>query len=106
MSDNVEVTINDGVKFTGRLIGVINDEERRAIENTEDAARKIFSAQSIDVKDLVGPVGRMFVVATSNYSSDNAREIFISPKIRFTSIRYGQTSWKCEDDNDYKVSQL
>jgi S-adenosylmethionine:tRNA-ribosyltransferase-isomerase (queuine synthetase) len=107
MSDNIEVVINNREKFTGRLIGLITDEECRAVMNTEDAGRKIFSAESVSVHKLESVTSKKrFVVATSNYSTDERREIFISPTIRYMSIRFGRKTFKCEDENDYTLTEL
>lgn len=71
MADNVRVTINDKESFTGRLIGVIDEQECRAIINTEDAARRIFSAESVKLSGISNVLSKKrFVVATTDYSSD------------------------------------
>ena len=107
MSDNVEVAINNREKFKGRLIGMIAEDECRAVMNTEDAARKIFSAESVSVEKLESIIrNKRFVIATSDYSTDKRREIFISPVIRYMSIRFGQKTLKCEDDNEYTLKEL
>lgn len=107
MADNIEITINEKEKFTGRLIGIITEGECRAIMNTEDAARKLYSAGSVSLTDVSSVLNRKrFVVATSNYSDDKRREVFISPTIRFLSYRYAHKIFKCEDDNDYQLKEL
>jgi len=107
MGDNVTITINEKQKFTGRLIGLVTKEECRAIVKTKDAARKIFSAESVSVLHIGNIIkDRRFVVATSNYSENQTREIFISPTIRFLSYKYGKKTFKCEDDNEYTLEEL
>lgn len=107
MADNVEVLINSGPNFTGRLIGIIDDEEYRAINNTKDAARRIFTASSVGLEDVGNPIGKMFVIATNNFPEHKlARIIFISPKIRFMTFKFGQKTWRADDDNDYTLRRL
>lgn len=108
VADNIEITINNKEKFTGRLLGLIDSDDYTAAVNTENAARRIYSSESTPLKDLDMQEisGKCFVVATSNYSSDNRREIFISPTIRYSSIVHHQRSYKCEDDNEYKLREL
>jgi alpha-galactosidase/6-phospho-beta-glucosidase family protein len=107
MADNVEVRINSRERFTGRLIGLVDEEECRAVLNTEDAARKIFTAESVTVFDLESVIrNKRFVVATTDYSSDKRREIFISPVIRYMSFKFGQKTFKCEDENEYTLREL
>jgi hypothetical protein len=107
MADNIEVTINEKEKFTGRLIGIITEEECRAVMNTEDAARKLYSAESVSLTDVSNVINKKrFVIATDDYSSDKHREVFISPVIRFLSYRYTNKIFKCEDENDYQLKEL
>jgi len=107
MSDNIEVTINKREKFTGRLIGLMTEDEYRAVMNTKDAGRKIFSAESTSLNNLESVIrNKRFVVATSDYSTDKRREIFISPIIRYMSLKFGQKTFKCEDENEYALKDL
>jgi hypothetical protein len=107
MSDNIRVTINDKESFTGRLIGVIDEQECRAIMNTEDAARRIFSAESVKLSEVLNVLRKKrFVIATTDYSSDKRREVFISPIIKFLSWKYANKIFKCEDDNDYQLKEI
>lgn len=106
MPDNIEITINNREKFTGRLIGLIGDQECMAVMNVDDAARKIYSAESMAFKDIPIATNKRFVVATSDYSSDGRREIFISPPIRsMTYVKSGRI-FNCADNNNYGVREL
>lgn len=107
MADNIKVIINNKESFTGRLIGVIDEQECRAIMNTGDAARRIFSAESVQLDNVSNILRKKrFVIATTDYSSDKRREIFISPIIRFLSYKYSNKTLKCEDDNDYQLKEI
>jgi len=107
MADNIRVTINNKESFTGRLIGTIDEQECRAIMNTKDAARRLFSAESVKLSDALTILSKKrFVVATIDYSSDKRREVFISPTIKFMSFQYGNKTLRCEDDNDYQLKEL
>jgi hypothetical protein len=106
MADNIKVTINGKESFTGRLIGVIDEQECRAIMNTEDAARRIFSAESVHLGESAMFSKKRFVIATTDYSGDRRREVFISPVIRFLTYRYTNKVLRCEDDNDYQLEGI
>jgi len=108
MADNVEVIINEKEKFTGRLIGLIGPMDCRALINTEDVAKKVFTAESVVLSDALrdGATEKRFVLATTNYSDDGRREIFISPIIRFLSYKFNKKILRCEDENEYALSEL
>lgn len=107
MSENVRITINGKEEFTGRLVGLIDKFECRAVMNTKDAASRIFTAQSISIGTISGIIkNKRFVIATSNYSTDLSREIFISPAIRYLSFKHGEKTFKCEDENEYTLKEL
>lgn len=104
MGDNVKITINESKEFTGRLIGLVDNEECRAIMNVKNAARKIFTSETLPLGKIGGMYrDRRFIVATTHYSSDKRREIFISPTIKFLSFRYGKRTFECEDGNKYTL---
>jgi len=76
------------VKFEGRLVGIINDEEARAILNTKNAPRAVFTSASLDPH--VGyskVVGKRLVLASTTLRK-NQRVIIITPEISFTSMRF------------------
>lgn len=106
MADNLEITINGREKFTGRLIGLVGVQECRAIVNIEDAARKIYSAESIPFEDIPIATNKRFVIATSNYSDNGKREIFISAVIRSMSYVKNGRIFRCSDNNEYRLRKL
>jgi hypothetical protein len=106
MADNVEITINSRTKFAGRLIGAIDAQECRAVLNVEDAARKIYSAESVTLEDIQPVAHKRFVVATSNYSSDHRREVFISPIVQYVSYLHDKRLYHCADNNEYNIKDI
>jgi len=81
MNNNIKVIAKTGEAFSGRLIDFISDEECRAAINTEDAARRIYSAPTLAFMKISHvKVGKRFVVATSD-KNRHRREVFISPQI-------------------------
>jgi len=111
MPDNVEVVINEGRRFTGRLIGFITDEECAALINVEDAARKVSTEKTMD-KDSMPIVSsrKRFVLVTSNYNGDDGvykatKVIFISPKIKYASYcSSDKKNFTCEGNNVYQIN--
>lgn len=96
----MKMTIKEGAKEEtahGRLIGFINDEECKAIINTEDAPKKIFTSASAKLSDYVGKViGSRFVFVTYELGGATFdRKIFISPIIKSISYIYGEPEYKC-----------
>ena len=106
MADNIEITINGKEKFTGRLIGLVDPRECKAVLTVDDAARKVYTAESMSIKDIPLTHNKRFVVATDNYSSEGCREVFISPVIRYLSFLKGSTIFKCDDNNEYVVRTI
>lgn len=107
MSKYIKVTINNEKEFTGRLIGIITQFECRAIINTSDAARKIFSSKSMSISSLpLNCSGKRLVIATSNYSPDQRREIYISPAISFLSWQANNRIYRCDDGSKYKLEEI
>lgn len=91
---------------SGRLVGIIDDEECRAIINSPDAGKKIFTSSGISVSSINSECyGKRFVVATLDYG-DTTRKIFISPIIRCMSYMGIIKNFKCEDDSDYAVRNV
>ena len=103
MADNVEIIINDRKRFTGRLVGSIDAHECRAIINVKDAARKIYTAESVSLEDVQPLAHKRFVVATSNYSDPARREIFISPLVRYVTYLNSKRKYSCADGNEYEI---
>ncbi len=96
LKDNVQIC-------TGRLVGFINTEECRAILNSPDAGKKIFTSVDISIDSITSDCyNKRFVIATSDYGN-TTRKIFISPIIRYISYIGNYKRFKCEDDNDYTI---
>ncbi len=96
--------LKGGVQIcTGRLVGFINTEECRAIMNSPEAGKKIFTSADISMDSITSDCySKRFVIATSDYGN-TTRKIFISPTIRYMSYMGNYKSFKCEDDNDYVI---
>lgn len=94
-------------KFCGRLIGIVSDEEARAIVNTPGAAKKIFTTAGISIADVsFSSVGMRLVIATEDYS-DRSRQVFISPKIRsayYSGHPLTSKCFICANGYEYTVS--
>lgn len=78
-------------KVYGRLIGFIDGKECKAILNTEGAARKIFTSESVQLTDCIGTmIDRRLVFAAHRSAEasgqqgnrDFYRKILISPVVK------------------------
>ena len=99
----IKVWKNNEQLCTGRLVGFIDDEECRAVMNSPDAGKKIFTSADIPMDQMNSNCsGKRFVVATSDYG-DTLRKIFISPVIKYMSYVSNHKSFTCEDDHEYVV---
>ena len=95
MERHIKMIAKEGGKketVCGRLVGFINDSECKAIINSADAARKIFTSESVLPADFIGTIiGSRFVFATYEFGSKLGddknfdRKIFISPVIKSVS---------------------
>ena len=94
--------------FTGRLIGFIDKEILRAIVNTPEAARKIYTSDDIEIKEtpdyLMSSRGLRFVIATADYT-ELKRLVFISPVIKFTALIYRGRIFTCMNGKEYRVEE-
>ncbi len=94
-------------KFTGRLIGVVDDQECRAVLNVEGAARNISTAESINLDNIRLISGKRFVVVTTDYSKDQSKVVFISPKINHMTCRNSaKVTIHCRGGNDYTMEEV
>lgn len=76
------------VEFKARLVGVINNEEARAILNTDNAPKAVFTSASLDPsKNYVNVTGKRLVLASTTLKKDK-RVIIITPEILFVTFRY------------------
>ena len=107
-SPKYAISINKRRRFTGRLIGLIDENECRAIMNVEDAARKISTAEGIKVSELDGkiPTGKRFVVVTDDITRKGKREVFISPEISHVTIQGQEKGYSCRDKNVYHFEAI
>lgn len=102
---HMKMTIKEGAKeetVYGRLIGFIDEDECKAIINSEDAARKIFSSESVSPADYLGKIhGSRLVFVTYEFGGklgDNKnfdRKIFISPVIKIIAHVAGNPEYTC-----------
>lgn len=69
MPDNYRIIMNDKDEFNARLVGIIGEKDCEAILNTEDAARKITTAENVEIDDtnLPSALNRRFVLVLRDY---------------------------------------
>lgn len=105
MSKIIVYKNNDPI-CTGRLVGFIDGEECRAVINSPDAGKKIFTSNDVSMSSVNSECsGKRFVVTTSDYG-DTLRKIFISPVIKYMLYVGAHKNFKCEDDNEYAVRNV
>ncbi len=105
MPDNVNVIVNGSRTFSGRLIGFVDSKDCRALINTADAARKISTERTMTREEMPNVLSKQrFVLVTADYSAGPEKDIFISPKIRY-SYYLGNDFREivCEGGNVYKL---
>lgn len=107
MADNVRVTVKHKVvqsthTFTGRLIGFATQEDMRAIANTKDAARRLFSAETLSLEDLfkMSSTKKRIVVATTCFSKSKSRVVYISPIIESVSFVEESKTFVCPNGTE------
>jgi len=97
----MKMTIKEGAKeeiVRGRLIGFIDDDECKAIINSEDAPRKIFSSESAAPHDYYGKTTGsrlVFVIYELDDGKNLNRKVFISPVIKSMSYVKGDPKYDC-----------
>lgn len=103
----ITMHIDDVSVCTGRLIGIIDNNTCRAIINTPEAGKKIYTTEAMDVDDLKGNYpGMRFVVATDDLIPDkHERLVFISPAIRYMSYIRHNRNFRCEDNREYAIKR-
>lgn len=107
MSGSVKVTIDNGVKMEGRLVGFITNEECKAVINSDDAPKKINTSESTTIRQNVGEViDRRFVLVTRDMTKDGFPAIFISPKIKTLTWKIGVPEFYCEDKKTYAFEEI
>jgi hypothetical protein len=102
MSNNVKITIGGKEVITGRLIGFVDDEECKAIINSEDAPKKINTSESTTTDKHTGKMtDNRFVLVTKEMSKDKAPAIFISPKVSTVYWKGENLELHCKDGKSY-----
>jgi len=100
MGENYLVQIDKGEEVPVRLVGLIDEKECEAVLNTEDAARKVSTAEGISTHDAPSPFGKRFVlvirVASVAFGKD-VPIIFISPIINQVSYIQGNREFRCNE---------
>ena len=101
------LTILRTIVFYGRLIGLANKEDTQAILNTDDAARKLFSSESLSMDDihLAFNPGQRIVVATTNFSTDVGRAVYLSPPIKYCGWESGKKKYYCAENTEISMEE-
>lgn len=101
--------IKPSKEFTGRLIGLIDRETTRAVVNTPDSARKIYSSDTIELSEIPDAVstfhGLRFVIASDDYS-EHKRTVFISPIIKYAAFVLKGRAFNCMNNREYMVQEV
>ena len=99
--------VDDVHVCTGRMIGLISREECRAVINTPDAGKKIYTSEAIDIDTFRGSCqGCRFVIATDDFLTKTyERSVFISPVIRYMSYVDNDRNFRCEDGREYSMKR-
>lgn len=98
-SEKIVLLVNGIEKRKGRLVGLVDDEECRALINVKDAAKKVFTSESVS-KGLIESSlcqRKRFVLACDD------RTIYVSPKIQYTAFINGERVIRGEDHNEYRI---
>jgi len=109
MAENVEIVVKKtGRSFSGRLVGIIDEEECQAVVNTPSAGRRIFSVSSLSFCEISTDIyGKRIVIATCNRKKPvYEREIFITPKIKWIYFIHPYKVVECSGGNKYKLREL
>lgn len=76
------------VKFKARLVGIINNEETRALLNTANAPKAVFTSASLNPnKDYTNATGKRLVLASTTLKK-HRRVLIVTPEVSFISFRY------------------
>jgi len=102
---HMKMTVKEGAKeetVCGRLIGFIDNVQCKAIMNSEDAPRKIFTSKSVLPSDYCGKIiGSRLVFVTYELGGKLGddknfdRKIFISPVIKTIAYVGGNSEYNC-----------
>lgn len=91
-------------EFTARIIGFIDDEDTKAICNTEDSGRKIFHSDAYEYKEVTSSITyhKRVVFASSDYKRGE-RLVVITPKVNFLSFSGDTKIFNCEGKLSYII---
>jgi len=113
MPDNVKVTAKRGygcyektTERTGRLIGLANEKECRAIINLKDGARRASTHGNKSIDDIYDDphiYESRFVLV---FREAGLQKLFISPKIRSKMSDTLQKGFICCDDSRYVFEMI
>lgn len=102
----IEISCNGKNEKTmnASFIGLINDEECRAVINLDDAVKMLAETKPIEVKNIKYShitQNKRFVVLVEN--KDGEKYVFISPKINsMVTMVDNNPSFLCRDGKKYK----
>ena len=119
MPENYLMKVNDKEEVSVRLVGIISEEDCEALLNTEEAIRKVSTAENVDLRDPSVPsvINMRFVVIikdhkikVGNESAEDLREInksnlptlFISAIVAKIGYATGNKVVYCKDKNKYQ----
>lgn len=114
LDTNVLVKINKKGEtpheFKGKLVGFIEDDQCKALINTENAAEYIYkNATPIDLKDRPTALYNRRMVIITEELDDKKVRLFISAKIRSSGPQIGinfnkKLSIECKDDKKFELT--
>jgi len=95
-----------GIEIVGRLVGFIDDKDCTALINSDDAPKKVFTSESITIRESIGYMSaKRFVIAVKDNNEDVIPSLFISPKIKSIVWRGGIPELHCEDKKVYTFTE-
>jgi len=104
VANNVIIKSENGKKIHGRLVGLIDEEECRAIMNSNGAAKKISTAETLTYPDVVSDgFGKRAVVIT-NELDEGDKSLFISPIIKYVSYCGRSKTFHCRGKDGFEIS--
>jgi len=96
------VHINNTEKVPIRVVGVINQEACDAVVNLPEAARKLMTAEGVDV-EAVYPFGKRFVFVMKEPSKmlniDQAPSIYVSAVVEAITYSQQLKQYECKDND-------
>jgi len=107
-SDKVKVRdVGSGEYFTGRFMGFITEEECKAIINSPDAPKKIWTSESLGFNDVTFDCHKKrFVVVTSDHKGYSGNRVFISPKVTYMAYSGKVKKLSCSGRSEFEITML